>query len=335
MVQILQRYGWRWVGLLFSNDDYGRHAARSFHQEVSRFGCVAFSEMLPRDNDQTKFRRIVGIIHRSTARVVTVFSQVFSLLPLAKEIALQNLTGRQWIASEAWATSTISLAPEILPFLGGTLGIAIRRGDIPGLLDFLLSLRPDFDPGNNMVNMFWEEIFSCRFKDSPGRVCTGLESLEGTESAYSDVSALRHSYNVYKAVYALAHALHDLLGCKPGTGPFPGNSCAELHTLQPWQLVHYLQIVNFTTSFGDQVSFDKNGDALAIYDVMNWQRAADGTIRAVTVGVFDESAPPGQELLLEERNIFWNFESHEVSPSPNFDLIKLRSALCEALIQLH
>ncbi|XP_061073486.1 extracellular calcium-sensing receptor-like [Conger conger] len=312
MVQILERYGWKWVGLLFSDDDYGVHAAQSFHQEVSRFGCVAFSEMLPHDNDLAKVQRIVGIIHRSTARVVAVFSTEAYLLPVAEEIALQNLTGRQWIASEAWATSTIFLTPEMLPFLGGALGIAIRRGDIPGLQDFLLSLRPDFDPGNNMVNMFWEEMFSCKFKaDSPDRVCTGQESLEGTESSYSDVSALRHSYNIYKAVYALAHALHDLLGCKPGTGPFPGHSCAELHTLQSWQLLHYLQRVNFTTSFGDQVSFDKNGDALAIYDVMNWQKAADGTIRAITVGLFDESAPPGQNLRLEEENIFWNFESNK------------------------
>ncbi|XP_064159640.1 extracellular calcium-sensing receptor-like [Anguilla rostrata] len=312
MVQILQRYGWKWVGLLFSDDDYGVHAAQSFRQEVSHFGCVAFSEMLPHNNDRAEVQRIVSIIRYSTARVVVAFSAEAYLLPLTEEIAQQNLTGRQWIASEAWATAAVFHTQRLLPFLGGALGIAIHKGDIPRLQDFLLSLRPDFDPGNNMVNMFWEKMFSCSFKaDSPSRVCTGQESLEGTESAYSDVSALRYSYNVYKAVYALAHALHDLLLCTPGTGPFPGHSCAELHTLQPWQLVPYLQRVNFTTSFGDQVSFDENGDALAIYDVMNWQRAADGSITAVTVGVFDESAPPGQKLQLEEKNIFWNTESNK------------------------
>ncbi|XP_035240782.1 extracellular calcium-sensing receptor-like [Anguilla anguilla] len=312
MVQILQRYGWKWVGLLFSDDDYGVHAAQSFRQEVSHFGCVAFSEMLPHNNDRAEVQRIVSIIRYSTARVVVAFSAEAYLLPLTEEIAQQNLTGRQWIASEAWATAAVFHTQRLLPFLGGALGIAIHKGDIPRLQDFLLSLRPDFDPGNNMVNMFWEKMFSCSFKaDSPSRVCTGQESLEGTESAYSDVSALRYSYNVYKAVYALAHALHDLLLCTPGTGPFPGHSCAELHTLQPWQLVPYLQRVNFTTSFGDQVSFDENGDALAIYDVMNWQRASDGSITAVTVGVFDESAPPGQKLQLEEKNIFWNTESNK------------------------
>ncbi|XP_036392195.1 extracellular calcium-sensing receptor-like [Megalops cyprinoides] len=312
MVQILQRYNWSWVGLIVSNDDYGLHAARSFHLEVSRFGCVAFSEVLPRDNDRTEISRIVGVIRRSTARVIVVFSTEAYLLPLTEEIVVQNLTRRQWIASEAWATSPVFHTRQLLPFLGGTLGIAIRRGEIPGLRDFLLSIRPDFDPANNMVNMFWEEVFGCSFSSgSPGRICTGQESLEGKETAYSDVSNLRHSYNVYKAVYALAHALNDLLSCEPGKGPFPGHSCAELRTLKPWQLVHYLERVNFTTSFGDRVSFDENGDALAIYDVMNWQRAPDGTVRTVTVGVFDESAPSGKELQLDEGNIFWNFESNK------------------------
>ncbi|MBN3324583.1 CASR protein, partial [Atractosteus spatula] len=74
-------------------------------------------------------------------------------------------------------------------------------------------------------------------------------------------------------------------------------------------LLHYLARVNFMTHYGDRVSFDENGDALAIYDVMNWQRADDGAVKTVTIGLFDESAPAGQELTLNEDKIFWNFES--------------------------
>ncbi|CAF89334.1 unnamed protein product, partial [Tetraodon nigroviridis] len=42
-------------------------------------------------------------------------------------------------------------------------------------------------------------------------------------------------YNIYKAVYALAYALDDLLRCEPGRGPFSENSCADIHRLKPWQ----------------------------------------------------------------------------------------------------
>ncbi|KAI5611330.1 extracellular calcium-sensing receptor [Silurus asotus] len=319
IVQILKRFSWTWVGLVYSNDDYGIYAAYSFHQDVQEQlgGCVAYSEMLPRDNNRRDVERIVRVIKTSTAKVVVVISTEAYLLPLMDEVSLRNVTGKQWIASEAWATSPIFLTPRLLPFLGGTLGIAIRRGEIAGLRDFLLRLRPDTKPANNMVRIFWEEMFGCRFdsenmqtamKDER-RLCTGNEDLSSTKTAYSDMSELRASYNVYKAVYALAHALHDLTQCQDGKGPFNGHSCAKIVTLQPWQVVHYLQRVNFTTGFGDHVSFDKNGDPLAIYDVMNWKPSQDGSIRVHTVGVVDEAAQTDHVLTLNEDALYWNFDT--------------------------
>lgn len=64
--------------------------------------------------------------------------------------------------------------------------------------------------------------------------------------------------------------------------------------------------VNFTTSFGDQVTFDKNGDALPIYDVMNWLWLPDGRIKVQNVGEVKKSDSRGEELVLYENKIFWN-----------------------------
>lgn len=66
----------------------------------------------------------------------------------------QDVTGRQWIASEAWTAAAGLQTPHLMPYLGGTLGIAIRRGEIPRLRDFLLQIRPDQDDhrfGDNIV----------------------------------------------------------------------------------------------------------------------------------------------------------------------------------------
>ncbi|XP_065139044.1 extracellular calcium-sensing receptor-like [Paramisgurnus dabryanus] len=312
MVQILTHFGWTWVGLIYSDDDYGIYAAQSFYQDVQLFGgCVGFSEILPRDNNHRDIQRIVKVIQTSTAKVVVVFSTEAYLLPLMDEVALQNVTGKQWIASEAWTSSPVFHTQRLLPFLGGTLGIAIRRGEIQGLHDFLYYLRPDNDPKNNMVRIFWENMFGCKFEiGDKEKLCTGQEDLSNTNTAYTDVSELRASYNVYKAVYALAHALHDLMQCQEGRGPFSDNTCADVTNLQPWQVVHYLQKVNFTTGFGDHVSFDKNGDALAIYDVMNWHRA-DGSIKVSRVGVVVEGASVGKVLTLDEDALYWNFETRK------------------------
>ncbi|XP_076002190.1 extracellular calcium-sensing receptor-like [Genypterus blacodes] len=322
VIQILKHFAWTWVGLLVSDDDYGLHVARSFQSDLvqSGTGCLAYTEVLPWGNDPNELRRIVDVMKKSTARVIIVFSHEIHMINVIEEVIKQNVTGLQWMASEAWTASTVLQTPHYMTFLGGTLGIAIRRGEILGLRDFLLKTNPDGDQhsssGNSMVKQFWEHTFQCRFAPPPagwvdagGALCTGQEDLSKIETEILDLSNLRPEYNVYKAVYALAYALHDLLQCVPGRGPFSRNSCANLQRLEPWQLVHYLEKVNFTTSFGDQVSFDEYGDSSPIYDVMNWAWLPDGRIKVQNVGVVKESASAGEELTLEEDKIFWNFES--------------------------
>ncbi|XP_071353279.1 extracellular calcium-sensing receptor-like [Trachinotus anak] len=326
MIQILKHFGWTWIGLLVTDDDYGLHVAQSFQSDLSQSGggCLAYLEVLPWDSDQSELKRIVYMIKTSTAHVVMVFAHEGQMIQLMEEVVRQNVTGQQWIASEAWTAAAVLQTPRLMPYLNGTLGIAIRRGEIPGLREFLLQIRPDQNDndsyGNNMVRQFWEYTFQCRFAPSPegwteagGALCTGQEDLQNVETEFLDLSNLRPEYNVYKAVYALAYALDDMLQCELGKGPFSGHSCAALQTLEPWQLVHYLQKVNFTTSFGDQVSFDENGDVLPIYDIMNWQWLPDGSIKVQNVGEVKKSAFKGEELTLHEDKIFWNFGSKEVT----------------------
>ncbi|CAL8346983.1 unnamed protein product [Arctogadus glacialis] len=198
------------------------------------------------------------------------FPSFFRTIPSdAFQVVKQNVTGLQWIASEAWSTAKVLHSPSYMPFLAGTLGIAIRRGEIPGLRDFLLTIRPDNDTlstqDNTLVKQFWEHIFRCKF-------VSGWMEMEGS-------------------------------------GPFKGQSCARLQGLEPWQLVYYLQRVNFTTDFGDQVSFDENGDVLPIYDVMNWRWHPDGSTVVTNVGDVKEMAAKVIDLNLDEDKIFWNFES--------------------------
>ncbi|KAM8769761.1 extracellular calcium-sensing receptor-like [Acanthopagrus schlegelii] len=322
MIQILKHFGWTWVGLLVSDDDYGHHVAQSFQSDLvqSDGGCLAYLEVLPWDSDASVLQRIVHKIKTSTARVVMVFAHEIHMMHLMEEVVRQNVTDQQWIASEALTTATVLQTPRLMPYLGGTLGIAIRRGEIPGLRKFLLQIRPDInDNGNNvnsMVRQFWEYTFRCKFDPegwmgASGALCTGREDIERVETEFLDLSNLRPEYNVYKAVYALAYTLDDMLQCEPGKGPFSGHSCATLQTLEPWQLVHYLQKVNYTTGFGDEVSFDKNGDALPIYDVMNWLWLPDGTAKVQNVGEVKRSAFKGEELTIYEEKIFWNFESNK------------------------
>uniref|UniRef100_A0A669EZY8 Extracellular calcium-sensing receptor n=1 Tax=Oreochromis niloticus TaxID=8128 RepID=A0A669EZY8_ORENI len=318
MIQILKHFGWTWVGLLVSDDDYGLHVSRTFKSDFLQLsgGCLAYSEILPWEDHPNEYKKIVDLMARSTARVVIVFAHQIHLIHLMTEVVKQNVTGLQWIASEAWTLVGGLHTPEFMPFLGGTLGIAIRRGEIPGFRDYLLKINPEEQNSeNNMVKQFWEDTFHCRFLadwlEDGGTVCTGEEELRNAETELLDVTELRPEYNIYKAVYALAHALDDMLHCVPGRGPFIGHSCATLQKLEPWQLMYYLEKVNFTTPFGDQVFFDENGDALPIYDIMNWLWLPDGSTKVQNVGEVKRSVFKGEELTLDENKIFWNFKSNE------------------------
>uniref|UniRef100_A0A8C4TGA8 Extracellular calcium-sensing receptor-like n=1 Tax=Erpetoichthys calabaricus TaxID=27687 RepID=A0A8C4TGA8_ERPCA len=226
MVEIIKYYKWTWVGAVGTDDDYGQNALKALHEQVKMFGCISFSETIPRFNDKSKVEQIITIIKQSSAKVIVAFASEAELLTLVKEVVRQNITGRQWIASESWSTSSLLATKENFRSFGGTIGIAIRRVQIPGLENFFFQVQPKFDPNNNLLIQFWETLFECRFPENVtqnnsslvvSKVCTGLEDIKSTKSGYTDTSDMRAVYNVYKAVYAIAHALHDLMSCKEGS----------------------------------------------------------------------------------------------------------------------
>uniref|UniRef100_A0A3B4AI93 G-protein coupled receptors family 3 profile domain-containing protein n=1 Tax=Periophthalmus magnuspinnatus TaxID=409849 RepID=A0A3B4AI93_9GOBI len=121
--------------------------------------------------------------------------------------------------------------------------------------------------------------------DSDLPLCSGDETLLEKHAAYMNTSSPRVAYNVYKAVYAVAHSLHNLFLCQPG-------------------LQQYLQEVQFTIN-GEEVNFDLKGDSIPYYDIINWQRGASGNIEFVPVGLFDGTKAAGQELVIKEDRIVW------------------------------
>ncbi|CAL8334758.1 unnamed protein product [Boreogadus saida] len=141
--------------------------------------------------------------------------------------------------------------------------------------------------------------------DSPERpVCTGSEDLSNLQSSYTELSKVRISYNVYKAVYAIAHALHDLLECG-SVGATTAEAGCKKNASKPIELLSYLKRVNFTNQFGEKVHFDDNGEPVPLYDIINRQKDSKGKIRFVKVGSYDGSVPMDQQLQLNQSKIVW------------------------------
>ncbi|XP_031429594.1 extracellular calcium-sensing receptor [Clupea harengus] len=283
IAQLLQHFNWTWVGVVRGDHAYGRFALQGLLRELTGTGvCVAYQEMIPLLYERQRALKIINVMRTSSARVVVVFSAEGELTPFLSDYMEQNITGIQWIASEAWVTSSVFTGSEYYPFLGGTIGFGIRQGQIPALRDYLMTVDP------------WH------YPSMP--LCTGHEILKEQHSAYMNTSSPRISYNVYKGVYAIAHSLHNLMHCETGQGPFKNSSCADINNTYPWQLQHYLQDVSFTIS-GEEVNFDEKGDSIPSYDLINWQRGHEGNIEFINVGLFDGANEAGKELLIQDTMI--------------------------------
>ncbi|XP_073347064.1 vomeronasal type-2 receptor 1 [Pagrus major] len=328
MAKLVLHFGWTWVGTIAADDDYGKYGIKDFKEQVEEAGvCISFSETLPKVNSPEDIQRIVQTVDESTAKIIVIFSSDVDLSPLITELLRHNVTNRTWIASEAWVTSSLILEPGVNSLLGGTLGFGVKRAQIPGLRRHLLNLDPYDDP---LTEEFWETLFNCtldyskalkqarqRAKETngtlsraaravPDGLCTGRESLAQLNNTYSDVSQLRITYSVYKAVYAVAHALHNLEHCEPGRGPFNGKDCADITDFEPWQLMYYMKNVRYNVPHtGEEIYFD-DGDVKGFYDIINWQFNSNGEISYVTVGRYNGSAALEDRMTIMNDSIVWN-----------------------------
>ncbi|XP_060690024.1 extracellular calcium-sensing receptor-like [Hemiscyllium ocellatum] len=317
LAHLVKRFGWTWIGTVRNDDDYGNFGMQAFTETVQQLGvCIAFSESIHRSYQRDKLLRIVDTVRKSSTKVVVAFVAPAEMTVLLNEIVRQNVTGIQWVGSEAWVSSHFLPQDKSRRFVAGTIGVAIRQVDIPGLREFLMDVHPSMYPGNRLVKEFWESTFGCALRGTANttdqilytvrKECTGRESLRMTRNELTDVSQYRVTYNVYKATYAIAHAIHDMLSCKSDKNQFRQKGCANISSFQPWQLLHYMKTVNFTTKIGENVYFDDNGDPVATYDIVNWQPNAAGGVDIVSVGVYDGSAPPGQEIAIKDETVVWS-----------------------------
>ncbi|CAJ1065281.1 extracellular calcium-sensing receptor-like [Xyrichtys novacula] len=341
MAQLVLRFRWTWIGAVISNNDYGHLAIQVFQKEIEgKEVCLDFIETLKTETIRTDAERAALTIQASTARVIVIFCWYIEVRKLLQELAKRNVTDRQFLASEAWSTSNDIMQDEtISKVAGGVLGVAIWSSAIPGFESYLKSLHPMRHPEDVFLREFWQKQFGCNplsadssspfktksvrpsnvTKSAPNKPpwksslppCSGTESLERVQNHFTDTSQLRVAYNVYLAVYAAAHALHSLLSCPERDRPSRKYTltCISSGDIKPKELLQHLNKVNVTTPQGESFYF-QGADIPAKYDLVNWQKPPEGSLRLVLVGHVD-----GFNLHLNESTIQWNTGSSQVPVS--------------------
>uniref|UniRef100_A0A3B3WGZ0 G-protein coupled receptors family 3 profile domain-containing protein n=1 Tax=Poecilia mexicana TaxID=48701 RepID=A0A3B3WGZ0_9TELE len=218
LAQLVKHFGWTWVGAVRTNDDYGNNGMATFTETAEQLGvCLEYSVSFFRTDSTEKIHKVIETIQASTSKVIVAFVSHLDMDVLIHEMANYNLTGYQWVGSESWISDSQIAVVDKNHILDGAIGVSIPNTHVSGLREFILDVRPLRSLNNDLYKEFWETLFSCKFKheksDENYRECTGQEDLTGVENSFTDMSLMPIFNNVYKGVYAVAHALHEILGC--------------------------------------------------------------------------------------------------------------------------
>ncbi|XP_069003433.1 extracellular calcium-sensing receptor-like [Embiotoca jacksoni] len=313
LAQLVKHFGWTWVGAIRTNDDYGNNGMVTFTETAEQLGiCLEYSVSFFRTDPSDKIKKIIDIIKASTSKVIVAFLSHMDMDVLIHEFSHHNLTGYQWVGSEGWIFDSQTAAMDRHHILDGAIGLSIPKAHVSGLRAFMMNVKPLNSSNNEMFTVFWETLFNCKFKQSMSPAdkqtdCTGHEDLTGVQNSFTDMSLMPIFNNVYKGVYAVAHALHSILSCN--------KTCNNRVQIDPFMILQHIKSVHFQTKEGDEVYFNENGDPAAKYEIINWQPRTNDLVDFVTVGLYDASLPADKQLNLQNKSLIWAQKSQQVPVS--------------------
>ncbi|XP_075451012.1 vomeronasal type-2 receptor 26-like [Ascaphus truei] len=332
IIQLLQHFGWNWVGIITSDDESNYRVGRELRDEIINSGsCVEF---LITVLAEYWYNKHLDVVLKSSCKVVIVYTNPARLISILLYSSLVSGLGKVLILP-----ATLLIFPELhelygIEQLSGTLRFSVQRGDIPGLRDFLQSADPYKYPDNIFLKYIWAGTFRCLpqnmtlFPDPyetiiPVPECEDNSDLSVLDPSIYDVNNFRFTHSVYTAVYAVAHALHDMYLHTNNKLP---KTDIPSQTWQPWMVGeinslhhateikqnlatsvnYYLKKVHFKTPGGEEVFFDDEENSFAKFDILNYIILPNKTVREIQVGHFYSTGSQGSQILINDSAIQWN-----------------------------
>ncbi|CAG6021235.1 unnamed protein product [Menidia menidia] len=269
MIQLLVRFNWTWIALLGSENDYGLQGMQSLSEQAPQHGiCIPYQGVIPTAGDDTvqTMRTMVDNILKTKVSTVVVFSSKTKFRGFLPFVLERNITDMVWIGTEDWSPSTLISGIPGIHTIGTVIGVSVKDASISGFLDFQ------------------KKVFEASMQhatEGPNVTVSGGDSCLQSTDLYvlasknfsMDKYDTTSSFNVYTAVYAMAHALHRALGCDAG-------ECRK-RSLSPHELLPFLRQVRFSLD-NSSVYFDVNGDPPTGYDIVSWVwRGTQWSLRVV------------------------------------------------------
>ncbi|KAM4612458.1 metabotropic glutamate receptor 6-like [Discoglossus pictus] len=290
MVDIVKALGWNYVSTLASEGNYGESGVEAFVQISREAGgvCIAQSIKIPREPRPGEFDKVIRrLLETPNARGIIIFANEDDIKRVLEATQRANQTGHfLWVGSDSWGSKT-SPVLNLEEVAEGAVTILPKRASIDGFDQYFTSRTLENNRRNIWFAEFWEDDFKCKLTrsgaqpDGTRRKCTGEERI-GKESPYEQEGKVQF---VIDAVYAMAHALHnmhrDLCGGSAGV-------CDKMDPTDGRLLLQYIRRVNVNGSAGTPVMFNENGDAPGRYDIFQYQMTNESAPSYRAIGQWTE-----------------------------------------------
>ncbi|XP_054902304.1 metabotropic glutamate receptor 4-like isoform X1 [Poeciliopsis prolifica] len=279
MVDIVKAMRWNYVSTVASEGNYGESGVDAFIQKSREDGglCISQSVKIPREPRVGEFDKIIHRLSENTnARVVIIFANEDDIRRLLQAAKRANQTGHFiWVGSDSWGSKGAPILNQE-EMAEGAVTILPKRQSIKGFDRYFISRTLENNRRNIWFAEFWENNFQCKLsrhavkKGSGIKKCTNHERI-GKDSSYEQEGKVQF---VIDAVYAMAHALHNM-----HKDLCPGNVglCPKMDTINGTLLLKYIRNVNFTGIAGTPVVFNVNGDAPGRYEIYQYQISSNNT----------------------------------------------------------
>ncbi|XP_062992854.1 vomeronasal type-2 receptor 26-like [Elgaria multicarinata webbii] len=336
ILQLLLHFKWKWIGFIADDKDNGELFLKVMLPLLFKNSiCLAFIGTCPPnlsfDDDKEDIIKM-GVemydkVMNSTANALVFYGEADSIIFLRLVLYLpviddniQKPRGKVWIlTAQMEFKSLVFQRYWDIQIIHGAISFAIHSNELQGFKEFLQERNPSSTAEDGFIRDFWEQAFGCVFPNPvldtvEGDMCMGEERLESLPGAFFEMSMTGHSYSIYNAVYAVAHALHDMFSSQSKQRTMMEGEQRILQNNWPWQLHHFLRRVSFNNSAGDKISFDQNGVLVKGFDVINWVTFPNQSFMRVKVGKMDHQVPPEQAFSINDKAIVWHSSFNQAQP---------------------
>ena len=208
MVDVISHFGWEYVNIIFSDDEYGISGSNAFTDGATQHNiCIDVKIGIPSSDvsgtNKTVVKAVKALLN-SKASVVVVFTDEYTVLALFEKLN-ETISKRKllWIASDKWTNS--SLVYDRFPeTTRGMIGFQLHTEHIDEFANYYSQLTPT----TNVRDAFFRDIiYYVIYCDIEGSGIDCPDDLTDVPN-YSQANMITF---VIDAVYVFAHALQNFL----------------------------------------------------------------------------------------------------------------------------